>query len=100
MFTYTHQEKPKLAAFITESDKGPTAPSKAYEADAESMIKKLQPSDNQAEKKIKPKVDSKCMAASTGYVLYKPLCTEHKIFHNHFYNHLQFFTIFILLLLF
>jgi hypothetical protein len=38
-----------------------------FEADADSMIKKLIPSDAEAAKtKPKPKVDEQCMAADTG----------------------------------
>lgn len=63
------QEKPTLAAFLEVTDNNVSNPdNKAYEADAESMIQKLQlnSEDTKADKKVKPKVDPQCMAAGTG----------------------------------
>ncbi|XP_045173685.2 poly [ADP-ribose] polymerase tankyrase-like [Mercenaria mercenaria] len=68
------QEKPAQPPFHapTEADNNlATAEANMYEADADSMMKKLLPSDAEESKtKRKPKVDKQCMAADTGEVVF------------------------------
>lgn len=68
--TVTLQEVPARPAFhtVSEADNNiSTAEANMYEADADSMIKKLVPAEvENTITKPKPKVDPQCMAVNTG----------------------------------